>query len=342
MSEEFLDTTDWGAESEADQQIEDAIAHIHRDPSTLMHWPFEALDALTGPMGAGEVWFTAAMSGGGKTTFVVSAVEAWRAQGKKIYILPLELEPFRFRTYLACMATGIHPGDALSGALRANPVRADDVARLTRAVKEQRSDEFRKFVRMSEQRVINVRGLEEGLKKAKIFGADIVIVDHVDHIAGGDGTNLYAESVAVNDAALRMAQDNGMLLWFTSQLNMDIARGRDHLAKFGPPMLHHLMFPTAKIKNATGIIGLFRPIRQRRPDETPEEYKAAIASARAGEADAPAALEPNVMGVTMMKLRNYGQNDGKKTILGFDRGRVVPLEERDRWTTVGGYPRKVI
>jgi hypothetical protein len=139
-----------------------------------------------------------------------------------------------------------------------------------------------------------------------------------------------------------MAQDNGMLLWFTSQLNMEIAKGRDHLAKFGPPMLQHLMFPTAKIKNATGIIGLFRPIRSRRPDESPDEYKAAISAARAGEAEAPTALEPNVMGVTIMKLRNYGQNDGKKAILGFDRGRVVPLEERDRWTTANGYPRKVV
>jgi replicative DNA helicase len=193
--EEYLENVDWDAESQGDQQIADAIAHIHRDPSTLMHWPFAAVDELTGPMGAGEVWFTAAMSGGGKTTFVVSAVEAWRAQGKRIYILPLELEPFRFRTYLACMATGIHPGDALSGKLRADPLRASDVARLTLAVREQKQPEFRKHVRMSEQRAINVRGLEEGLKKAKIFGADVVIVDHIDHIAGGDGTNLYAESV---------------------------------------------------------------------------------------------------------------------------------------------------
>jgi hypothetical protein len=68
------------------------------------------------------------------------------------------------------------------------------------------ADEFADFVRISPQRSINVEGLEEGLKEAQDFGADVVIVDHIDHIAGGDGTNLYAESVAVNDAALRMAQ----------------------------------------------------------------------------------------------------------------------------------------
>ena len=43
---------------------------------------------------------------------------------------------------------------------------------------------------------------------------------------------------------------------------MEIGKGRDHLAKYSAPMPHHLMFPTAKIKNATGIIGLFRPLRR--------------------------------------------------------------------------------
>lgn len=327
---------------EASNQIIEAVRHLERHPATLMHWPFPALDDLTGPMGEGEVWFTAAFSGGGKTTFVVSCIEAWRHAGKKVYVMPLELQPSRFRTYLACMETGIHPGDALSGKLRADPARDGDRQRLLAAVRSQIQGDYVNHVRVSEQRAINVRGLEAGLRKAKAFGADIVIVDHIDHIEGGDGSNLYAESVAVNNAALRLAQDNGLLLWFTSQLNMEIGKGRDHLAKFGPPMQHHLMFPTAKIKNATGIIGLFRPLRAPNAGETGKEYAAALKAARAGEVDAPRALEPNVVGVNAVKLRNYGQNEGKKIVLGFSRGRVVPLEEKDRYTTGSGFVRKVI
>lgn len=171
------------------------------------------------------------------------------------------------------------------------------------------------------------------MKEAKAFGADIVIVDHIDHIEEGDGSNLYQESVKVNNAALRLAQNNDMLLWFTSQLNMEIVKGRDHLAKFGPPMQHHLMFPTAKIKNATGIIGLFRPIRKRRPGESDEDYKRDLTAARAGQADAADALEPNIMGVTAMKLRNFGQHDGRKILLGVEKGRVIPLAEKDKYQT---------
>lgn len=323
----------------ASNQIIDAIAHIERNPHRLVRWPYPALDEVTGPMGEGEVWFTAAFSGGGKTTFVVSTIHAWREAGKRIYVMPLELHASRFRTYLACMETGIHPGDALSGQLRSDPARKGDRERLVEAVRAQVHHEN---LMISEQRSINVRGLEKGLKEAKAFGADVVIVDHIDHIEGGNGSNLYAESVAVNNAALVMAQENGMLLWFTSQLNMEIGKGRDHLAKFGPPMQHHLMFPTAKIKNATGIIGLFRPLRAPKPGETGKEYAAALKAARAGDVDAPKALEPGVVGVNAMKLRNYGQHEGRKVILGFARGRVVPLEERDRYQTINGYMRQVI
>jgi len=326
----------------AANQISAALTHIDQHPDSLMRWPYPELDALTGPMGGGEVWFTAAFSGGGKTTFVVSTIEAWRAAGKRVYVMPLELSPSRFRTYLGCMATGIYPGDALSRQLRADPTRNGDRERLKAAVQAQYKPEYRDLVRISEQTSINVRGLERGLREAKDFGADIVIVDHIDHIEGGDGSNLFTESYAVNNAALHMAQDNDLLLWFTSQLNMEIGKGRDHLAKFGAPMQHHLMFPTAKIKNATGIIGLFRPLRAMSAGETPKEYAAALKAARAGDPNAPDVLEHGVMGVNMMKLRNYGRNEGRKVMLGFVNGRVVPMSERDRWTTANGYARRML
>jgi DnaB helicase-like protein len=326
----------------ASDQIIEALQHIDRHPDSLVRWPYPELDVVTGPMGGGEVWFTAAFSGGGKTTFVVSTIDAWRRMGKKVYVMPLELKPSRFRTYLACMETGTPPGDALSGQLRADPSRREERERLKEAVTRQFEDEYSNLVRIDNQDSINVAGLEKGLKAAKNFGADVVIVDHIDHIEGGNGSNLYTESVAVNNAALRMAQDNDLLLWFTSQLNMEIVKGRDHLAKFGAPMQHHLMFPTAKIKNATGIIGLFRPLRAMHPGETAKEYAAALKDARSGQADATTALEPGVMGVTAMKLRNYGQHEGRKIALAFERGRVLPMLERDRWTTANGYPRIAI
>ena len=208
----------------ASNQVVGAIAHLERHPDSLVRWPFPSLDELTGPMGEGEVWFVTAFSGGGKTTFIVSCIDRWRQEGKRVFVMPLELQPNRFRTYLACMETGIYPGDALSGALRADPSRKQEREALKDALYSQTKGAYTDHVMISEQRAINVAGLERGMMEAKAFGADVVIVDHIDHIEGSAKGSLFEASKQVNHAALKMGQDNGLLCVFTSQLNMEIAK----------------------------------------------------------------------------------------------------------------------
>lgn len=325
----------------ASDQITEAMLALDRSPATFTRWPFPDLDHLTGAMAPGNVWFVCAASGGGKTTFVASVIDLWQQAGKRVYVMPLETRPHEFRTYLACMATGMHPGDVLSGEFAHWP----NYKALRDALREQFFSQARKpyvdQVMVSSQRAINLTGLRDGLKEAKAFGADVVIVDHIDHIEGGDGTNLYSEAKRVNDYALRMAQDNELLVLFTSQLNMSASKG-DYLTKYLPPKTEHIAFGSLKQRNATGMIGLFRPIRGRREDETEDEYIKAIRSARSGQGQITDALEPNTMGVICMKNRNRGANEGKKTVLSVRTGRVWPMEEKDKYTTAHGYLRRVV
>lgn len=316
----------------AANQVAGAVAHLERHPDELVRWPFPDLDLLTGPMGEGEVWFVCAFSGGGKTTFIVSAIEAWRQSKKRVYVMPLELQPNRFRTYLACMETGIYPGDALSGQLRSDPTRKNEREALKESLYSQTQKAYTDHVMISEQRAINVRGLERGMMEAKAFNADVVIVDHIDHIQGDARGSLFEASKQVNHAALKMGQDNGLLCVFTSQLNMEIAK-KDALAKYAAPQVQHVLFPTPKLTVATGMIGLYRPLRGPTPDENGDDYARAIKSARVGETDAAAALERNVMGVVAMKLRNYGQREGVRIKLAVEHGRVLHLPEKDRYQT---------
>lgn len=325
----------------ASDQVTEAMLALDRHPDTFVRWPFPELDALTGPMAPGNVWFVCASSGGGKTTFVSSVVDLWRISGRRVYVMPLETRPYEFRTYLACMATGIHPGDALSGELRAQPDGEAKRAVLKSELAAQLKPPFVDLVMISGQRAINLAGLTSGLKEAKAFGADVVIVDHIDHIDGGDKQNLYAAAKAVNDGALRMAQDNDLLLLFTSQLNMSAGKG-DYLSKYLPPREDHVAFGTLKRRNATGMIGLFRPLRKRQPDESEEEYVKSLRAIRAGGGTPSDALEPNTMGVVAMKLRNYGAREGAKAYLRVERGRVFSMDEKDRWTTAGGNPREML
>lgn len=316
----------------ASDQVVDAIRALDLPWQSFLRWPFAELDTLTGPMAPGNVWFVCAASGGGKTTFVASVVDLWRQEGKKIYVMPLETRPREFRTYLACMAAGVHPGDALSGKLRTMPDGEAKRMVLKSELEAQVHAPYVDRVMVSEQRAIDLSGLTVGLKEAKSFGADVVIVDHIDHISGGDGKNLYSEAKDVNDGALRMAQDNDLLLLFTSQLNMQAGKG-DYLTKYLPPKTEHIAFGTLKQRNATGMIGLFRPLRARRADETEKDFLEAMRAARAGTGNITDALEPNTMGVSAMKLRNYGAREGAKMALSVSRGRVFPMAEKDRWST---------
>lgn len=322
----------------ASDQVAEALMALDRDPATVMRWPFPELDALTGPLAPGNVWFLCAASGGGKTTYVSSVIDLWQSAGKRIYVMALETRAYEFRTYLACMATGVHPGDALSGEMLKLPKGHPTRINLREALHEQTRKPFVDRVMVSTTRAIDLAGLEQGLKEAKAFNADVVIVDHIDHI-DSEGTNLYAEAKKINHRALRMAQDNGLLLLFTSQLNMSGSKG-DYLAKYLPPKDEHVLFGGLKRQVATGMIGLYRPIRVRREDESEDEYVAAIKDARRG-GDVAGALEPNTMGVVAMKLRNYGDREGRKALLAVRHGRVYDLPERDRWATGGKWPRKV-
>jgi hypothetical protein len=339
-----IDLPDIHPEVVAADQVIEALTHLERRPEALMRWPFGDLDALTGPMGPGEVWYLCGFSGAGKTTFVASAIDRWRERGKRVYVMPLELQPWRFRLYLACMALEIHPGDALSGQLRAMPNGDAHAEALKLEMLAQTHTPYSERVMIGSERAINVAGLEGALMRAKAFRADVVIIDHIDHIEPNAGNgNGYADAKAVNHALLRMAQDNGLLIVATSQLNNAVVGGgQDHLARYQPPREHHVLMGGKKREVATGMIGLFRPTRAQLPNESGEEFAAALKAARAGHAEPHTVLEPHVVGVSAMKLRNYGQHEGKRVTLGFRSGRVVDMLERDKYTTTGGYVRKVL
>lgn len=323
-------------------QVQDAKELVCREADDFLQFPFPELANLTGGMAPGDVWFVCAFSGNGKTTFLSSAIDRWYADGKRVYVLPLETRPKVFRTFWACQRLGLHPGDVLSGALSRHPdarrIRREILDELERQALSPMADQ----VRVTGVTAINVARLSYAVAEAAEWGADVVIVDHIDHIAGGDGSNLHAESVRVNHAALDLAQDHGITMLCASQLNNEALRGsRDKLAQYGPPQPNHVFMGGHKRMVSTGMIGLHRKLRERLDSETVKEYKAAIQAARRGDAELHTVLEPGVMGVTAMKLRNYGARENQRAYLGVERGRVVDIAERDRYSTTHEGQRRI-
>lgn len=322
----MIDDTDLADEvgMEASRQVIGAIQDLRRDPDSFMRWPWGALDNMTSGMAKGDVWFVAAFSGIGKTTFVTSAINRWLEDEKRIFALPLEAQPKRFRTYLACQRLGIKPGDAFTGELRRR--NGSEVKALEAELISQGSKIAHKL-RVESTREITLDRFRDACEKAAEWKADVLIVDHIDHIEAGDGTNQYAESLKVTRTALKMAQDLGLLLILTSQMNTDAVKGGDHLTKFAAPREQHIKYGGHKREVATGMIGLYRPLRTPHHDETPEDYKNALRQARSGDAEPHTALMSNTMGVVYMKDRNYG-TDGRKCLLSVINGRVADRDDR--------------
>jgi hypothetical protein len=80
------------------------------------------------------------------------------------------------------------------------------------------------------------------------------------------------------------------------------------------------------------MIGLYRPLMQNIPKEL-------LAEVRAGRKEPREILEPNTMGVGVLKHRYYGNREGQRTALRLEHGRLHEIPERDQYTTAYGGSR---
>jgi replicative DNA helicase len=309
-----------------------ALADLATPNEAFIRWPFDTVDYVTGPMAPGDVWFVAGLSGGGKTTFVRRAVELWLATGRRVAVFPLETTPEKYLTEMAAVALGLPPGEVVSGRMDRE---SEDMKRVRDEVRRVTLDPDvgSRFIVAHLDRMV-VDAFEAEVERALgEIGAELVIVDHIDHLASSEhGTGDWSDSVKVAHAGLDIAKRYSVVVVFTTQLNGTIYQSQDRLAKYMPPQEQHIRNGQTKRQVATGMLGLYRPKRSIGPLETQEEFKALMKAARAGEADPELVLDQDAMGVVAMKLRNYGNREGRKMCLRFAGGRIADYAlEQDRY-----------
>lgn len=313
-------------------QILDAGKLVARPESAFLNFPWPSLAHLTGAMPPGSVSIVGAFSGGGKTTFVSSFVAELLKARKKIFVMALETTPDHFRTYLACQQLGIRPGDILSGESHRMP----NGAALRDAVHAQIETQFEdlgEVLRVSNEETINNVRLQKAFEEAAAWGADMVLVDHIDEIDPDNPSDLFAESVRTVKGGARWARRYQLKAFFTSQLNNDAAKG-NKLSKYQPPQVPHFYMGQHKIHVSHTVLGLFRPIRQRRHGESVEEYRQALDAAKSGDLEPQTALEQGKMGVNLVKSKFYGEREGRRTKLSVRQGKVYdeePMSVEERY-----------
>ncbi len=302
-------------------ETSDAIGDLYRPSEAYVHFPWSALDRVVGGMPEGEVCYIAAFSSSGKTMFLTSMMnEIFELTKKKVYYMGLESKPKTLRTHWASKRLGFDAGELLSGEFLK---RSDRTAIRDAVVAEMHSQNFgEKFerVRFSPTSTINARNIERAAEAAADFGADIFMIDHVDHIDGSPGRSDYGQSREVNQAILTIAQEYGFLMLPATQLNNEAAR-LNRIALHLPPQPQYVKMGSHKREIATWMLGLYRPLKV-----AGVEAKT-LKAVNSGSKPASEILEPQTMAVVVMKHRFFGSREGARVYLRVENGIVRDVDQ---------------
>lgn len=294
------------------------FSFINGGTKQFLHLPWANLDKLVGGILPGELHYFCAFTGNGKTLFTLSLVLEMAAQGWKVYYMGLEQTQMKLMTLMSCMLAGVDSAAVLKGTAFA---RAD-----WRQVSERMAEKAVLIqtlpIYLSPVEAVSAKALEEAVRHCDRIGADVLIVDHVDH--GLEGENMYNESYKVNKTLHRLAKASGVRAIPSSQLNLDVIR-QDPFGKYRPPQLNHVTLGNKKAEMADGMWGIYAPFDPTKV--TPEAIKAV----RAGQRKARDLLLPWTMGINNMKDRKGGPEE--YALLSTRGRRVSNLEERDLYST---------
>lgn len=321
------------ADTMTEEQITGAIYRLHEDSRNFPRFPWADLNTLSGPMCPEDLVMVAARTGGGKSLFLQNLFDALICAGRRGLYVGLEQSPEILRIKWACLRTDVQPKLVLApGELYKTPTWDAAMDKVQQDINGwQRSDAIRARAHFSATRKINAAGLQMWTDWAVERGCSFVIVDHIDRMEHGPGTNAFHEM----SETVRLAKELAVRHKITMIVASQVGRPGDALEQFMPPALHQLRGGGTKEEEADTVLGIYRPLRM---NVTEQELK----QVRQGVRDRDTVIEPNVMGVMLLKHRLDGPQAGKIAKLGVRHQRVTDLAERDRWTTDGYYPKQIV
>lgn len=302
-------------------QAEDALRAISQPAEKFLRLPFQTLSDVIGDIPEGDLWYVGAFSGDGKTAFFTSLALALVEQGKRVYYVPTETPPQVIRAHFACKALGYDVGDFLSGAYQAWPNARECRDAIKTELKRQTD---KKTLWVAESGMLNSIRLEAEAAHAQELGADVFIVDHIDHVEG-TGVSLWEASQHANKTLLHIAQNYGQRVLAATQFNLEATKG-SRVMRYLPPKENVVYMGNYKRTVASGMLGIYRPLKLHDIDLD------LLSRFNKGDTlvEPKDILEPNIMAVSVMKHRLYGNREGRKILLDVHHGRVRDLSPSDR------------
>ena len=302
-------------EGEAEAQIQEAEADLLLTADDYLHFPWKQMDEDIGGMGPGTVHILVCPSKGGKTTLCLSAAEAWCRQGKKVLYGGFEMKAKTLRTMFAALAVGLDPGDILSGKWKHWLDYDSWHDKMAEAYTDQRkAGHWYQNLRFTSFETVGVKEVNEMMSLAHEWGADVVLLDHLDHVEVEKRSETEASNAALR-LVLKLTKRYGLRTIGTSQTNQmgkQFDRFRDHR----PAREEHVKYGSVKKEVATTMTSVYRPVKIGLTKEEKERVEA-------GELEISQVLLTGANAYSIIANRNYGSHLGRKGYVGWERGRIV-------------------
>lgn len=271
------------------QQIEGAKQLLRRDTTDAPRWGFTDLDALTGPMLDGDLIVVGSRMGNGKSTLLMSQMDAFaRAKTGTLYI-PLEVDPEVCRLRWAAWKLGLEQKHVIRRAWRHLPEGSEEAVELV--IEEQDANPFIHFV--PDKRLTFAKILHWCRWGRDEAGCRVVMLDHFHRLDfGPDARNFRITATEVVRQLKDLARELGMVVMAAAQLNSS----PDPLDMFLPPQAGRLKETSGIGEEADVILMLARRLRRDLPDKWERKL-------RLGQINERDISEPGTMQVTCRKHR---------------------------------------
>ncbi len=279
--------------------------------------PWDTLHDLLGYIWPESFWVIAASTGNGKSSTLMQIVNAWVDERRRVYMLPLEQPASVMRLYWAALSLRYDPRRVLENDWGKLP--SDAPKQVHAHLSWQQSEEARKLIAFSDAPFIGEAEILPAFEDAATFGASVIVIDHLHRIRL-QGSNSYGALVSLCQTIKECAKRFQVPVLSAAQIH----RGDgDVLAPFLPPKPTAIQGGEVVRQEADVAIGLYRPLLS---TFSPEDAR----QVRLGQSRIKPHLEPNTVGVHVLKHRVRGDMLGEIVKLRYEFGRIICPQTEDR------------
>lgn len=285
------------------QHTEGAIAEGRVDHSSAPRWEWDDLHELVGPMLPGNFIVVPALTGNGKTSFLLSELDYLARRQIPTVYMPLEVDPSTMMRKRAAWELG----------LDWEHVSSNDWGRLPVGAKELHEAKIRehgkqRHIQMPPDKKLSLPRLRQWVEWGiREIGARVVIVDHIHRTDPGGAAEAYRITLTDAIRAVKdLGREHGVAIVAAAQLN----RTSDPLDRYTQPHLSRIKETGALAEEADYVLMLSRRLRSVISREDVEAIKQ-------GHRDIRDFADENVMVATCRKhrVRDYANDRHVKLLV---------------------------